>query len=231
MSIGFINNHADIELDDILSIQHSYIEDEYIVTIKEIKSIGYEDVYDVTVDRIHAFDANGIYISNCGEQFLPHNGACDLGSMNLTQYVNKTFADIDLNDTNKYDLFDFDKFAEDVATAIRFLDNVLDVTEYPTDDFKHMIQLQRRIGLGLTGLADTYALMGIRYGDNDECKEFTKKVMETMRNAAYSTSVLLAKEKGTNELVKSKEQRESYVAGKFINRYRAERTYWVTWYS
>ena len=80
-------------------------------------------VFDVTVADVHAFDANGLYVHNCGEQPLPPYGCCCLGSINLTPFVADPFA--------PSARFDFDAFGEVVRPSVRMLDNVLDATVWP----------------------------------------------------------------------------------------------------
>ncbi|MFX6759851.1 hypothetical protein ABTH30_23415, partial [Acinetobacter baumannii] len=77
----------------------------------------------VTVEHVHAFDANGLYVHNCAEQPLPPYGCCCLGSIDLTRFVREPFS--------AQPVFDEAGFAEVVAVATRMLDNVLDVTPWP----------------------------------------------------------------------------------------------------
>ena len=84
---------------------------------------GVEDVYDVNVPGVNAFDANGLLAHNCGEQPLPPHGACLLGSINLARLVDKPFAADARLDKARLEAL--------TATAVRFLDNAIDVSNYP----------------------------------------------------------------------------------------------------
>ena len=123
----------------------------------------------------------------CGEQPLPPYGACLLGSVNLARFVDQPFeqgASIDL-----------EKLAETVAVAVRMMDNVVDVSNFPLEQQEHEAKAKRRIGLGITGLADALIMCGARYGAASAV-QLTETWMATIQRAAYMASVDLAKEKG-----------------------------------
>lgn len=146
------------------------------------------DVYDMTVVDNHNFIANGMCISNCGEQPLFENTACCLGAINLAGLVKNPFTD-----TASFNIEALEKV---VRTSIRFLDNVLDITSYPIPDMKTMVHDTRRVGLGVMGLADTLAMMKIKYG-SDESIELINTIWGIMRFNAYIASAQLGKEKGS----------------------------------
>lgn len=123
----------------------------------------------------------------CGEIPLPPYGACDLGSLNLVRFVRDPF-------TGQAS-FDFDALAGLARTATRMLDNVVDVSRFPLDRLAAQARGTRRIGLGMTGLADALIMLGITYGDQ-ESFEFAGKAMRTICHAAYRASIELAREKG-----------------------------------
>jgi ribonucleoside-diphosphate reductase alpha chain len=123
----------------------------------------------------------------CGEQPLPPYGACLLGSINLARLVKDPFeADADL---------DIDGLSKLVATAVRMMDNVVDASEFPLPQQAQEAQAKRRIGLGVTGLADALLMTGLRYG-SDEAARQTDRWLHAIARAAYLASVELAKEKG-----------------------------------
>ncbi|MFO7541359.1 MAG: adenosylcobalamin-dependent ribonucleoside-diphosphate reductase [Thiobacillus sp.] len=123
----------------------------------------------------------------CGEVPLPPYGACDLGSLNLTAFVTSPFAaDARL---------DLDALADAARLAVRFLDNVIDVSRYPLPAQAEQARRTRRIGLGITGLADALVLLGLRY-DSEAARTLAAQAMQRLRNAAYRTSIDLALEKG-----------------------------------
>ncbi len=123
----------------------------------------------------------------CGEQPLPPYGACLLGSINLARLVKKPFEDgAEL---------DGDTLTELVTTAVRMMDNVVDVSKFPLEAQAREAQAKRRIGLGVTGLADALLMVGLRYG-SDEAARQTDRWLHAIARAAYMASVELAKEKG-----------------------------------
>ena len=123
----------------------------------------------------------------CGEQPLPPYGCCDLGSIDLTRFVVQPFTTAAR--------FDFAEFTATVTVGVRMLDNVLDVTAWPLPQQRTEAMAKRRIGLGFTGLGDALIELGLRY-DADDGRAFSARIAASMRDAAYSASVELAKEKG-----------------------------------
>jgi ribonucleoside-diphosphate reductase alpha chain len=123
----------------------------------------------------------------CGEQPLPPYGACLLGSINLTRFVTNAFT------TSA--TVDEEAIAATVRTAIRFMDNVIDVSRYPLPQQRDEAMAKRRIGLGVTGLADALAMCGLVYG-SDEAAVATKGWMSAIERASYLASVGLVRERG-----------------------------------
>lgn len=136
----------------------------------------------------------------CAEEPLPPYGACCLGSINLTRMVVNAF--------QKDARFDFSSFRKVVRTAVRMLDNVLDVTLYPLQQQRDEAMSKRRIGLGFTGLGDTLIMLGLRY-DSDEGRRVAEEIAKTMRDEAYMASVDLAKERGAFPLFDAEKYLES----------------------
>jgi ribonucleoside-diphosphate reductase alpha chain len=124
----------------------------------------------------------------CGEIPLPPYGACDLGSLNLTAFVDSPF------ETDAH--LDVDALADAAALAVRFLDDVVDVSRYPLPAQAEQARLTRRIGLGITGLADALVMLGLDY-DSEAARALAAQAMQTLRDAAYRASVELAREKGS----------------------------------
>jgi ribonucleoside-diphosphate reductase alpha chain len=125
----------------------------------------------------------------CGEQPLPPYGCCDLGPVILTRFVRHPFGFGGVAD------FDFAAFEQAVATQVRALDNVLDVTFWPLPQQQAEAQAKRRIGVGFTGMGNTLAMLCLRY-DAAEGRAMAMRIAQHMRDAAYAASVALAREKG-----------------------------------
>ena len=123
----------------------------------------------------------------CGEQPLPPYGACLLGSINMARLVKDPFDDTAA--------LDEDALTDLVATAVRMMDNVVDASRFPLEAQQAEAKAKRRIGLGVTGLADALLMVGLRYG-SEEAAAQTDKWMHQIARAAYLASVDLAKEKG-----------------------------------
>ena len=127
----------------------------------------------------------------CGEQPLPPYGACLLGSINMARLVSDPFGEqAALDEAVLSDL---------VATAVRMMDNVVDASRFPLEAQQREAEAKRRIGLGVTGLADALLMVGLRYGSVEAAAQ-TEAWMHQIARAAYLASVELAKEKGAFEL-------------------------------
>ena len=140
----------------------------------------------------------------CGEQPLPPYGACLLGSINLAKLVEHPF------DKNAY--LDVSQLEDLVSTAVRMMDNVIEVSQFPLEAQKLEAKNKRRIGLGVTGLADALLMVGLRYG-SDEAVKKTEKWMKTIALSAYKASINLAEEKGAFPLF---DPEKFIVSGKMI---------------
>jgi ribonucleoside-diphosphate reductase alpha chain len=154
--------------------------------IKKIERIGFREVYDIkTIAR--SFSANGIIVHNCGEVPLLPYEACNLGSINLSKMVKLKNGSFE---------FDWEKFEKTIRLAVRFLDNVIDASKFPLAEIDKVVKANRKIGLGVMGLADLFFMLKIPYNSNEALK-FAEKLARFLRKVAYDESHKLALEKGT----------------------------------
>src|SRR5438132_8550250 len=121
----------------------------------------------------------------CGEQPLPPYGACLLGSLNLARFVEDPFT--------REARLDTDRLAELVPDAVRMMDNIIDISGFPLPEQQEEAAKKRRIGLGVTGLADALIMCGLRYGSSDAVTA-TDAWLGTIQRAAYLASTALAAE-------------------------------------
>ncbi len=183
--IGFGDTEKQGRLDKALSVyKRDLSRERFTATVDSVKPCGSEEVFDVQVPGINAFDANGIMVHNCGEQPLLPYEACCLGSINLGKFVNGKGK------------INWTKLAGIVKTAVRFLDNVIDASNYVIPEIAMMHKEgNRKIGLGIMGWHDMLINLGIRY-DSEEAIETADQVMAFINTEAKKESVKLAEERG-----------------------------------
>ena len=199
--IGFLSSAKNLKLEDLLKkYKEGPYRENFVVRFKKIMKEGVETVYDLTEPATSSFIANGLVVHNCGEQGLGAWGVCNLGHLNLPAFV-------------KDGQMDYGLLADHAATATRFLDNVVNANYYFYEQNKKAQFNIRRTGLGTLGLADALIKMKVKYGTEESLK-IIEQVYITIRDSAYETSSLLAKEKGSFGGF----NREKYLKGAFIQK-------------
>ena len=161
--------------------------DRFMTRVHCLTSVGVETVYDVQIPGVNAFDANGLYVHNCGEQPLPPYGSCLLGSVNLTQCVKRPFTD--------QAEFDWEKFRKLVSVFTRMLDNVVEINGLALERQRAEIESKRRHGMGFLGLGSALTLLTIPYG-SPASVAFTEQVSKELALAGWREGLALAREKG-----------------------------------
>ncbi|MDR3599889.1 MAG: ribonucleotide reductase N-terminal alpha domain-containing protein [Desulfosporosinus sp.] len=186
--IGFSNQKKTQTLKDRLEgYQRSLNRERFLASVIECLPAGEFEVYDAQIPGVNAFDANGIYVHNCGEQPLLPNEACNLGSLNLKLMV---------IEKNGKMVIDWERLSYVVRLAVRFLDNVIDANQYPLAIIDEVVKGNRKIGLGVMGFADMLILLQTSYSTEDAV-EYAEKIMKFIQTEARIESQRLAEERGT----------------------------------
>ena len=174
----------------------------FVARVESVTADGIEDVFDLTEPLTHSFVGNGIVVHNCGEQSLSPWSVCNLGALNLAKFHDEKLGDVA-----------WARLAEATRVATRFLDNVIDATPYFYPENEDKQKSERRIGLGIMGLAELLIKLGVRYG-SEESLQWVERIFAFITTNAYWMSTEIAAEKGSF----SKYNAEGLLDSPFIQR-------------
>lgn len=183
--IGFRNKNKQKKLNGLLRAKWKEVKQiDYAKVVEVIDLKKTEEVFNLTVlDNCHKFAVNGIISANCGEQILLPFESCNLGSINLSNFVNKDGS------------IDWKRLRTIVELAVRFLDNVIDSNKYPLPQIENMTKSSRKIGLGVMGWADLLLQLKIPY-NSDDAIYLAEKVMKFITDTSVEYSSYLGEIKG-----------------------------------
>jgi ribonucleoside-diphosphate reductase alpha chain len=185
--IGFADSAKQTRLTSALdSYKRTLNRERFVGTVSAVIPDGEADVFDVQVPGVNAFDANGLFVHNCGEQPLLPYESCNLGSLNLARFV--------LRDGERARL-DWERLATVIPQCVRFLDDVIDMNRYPIPEIDAATKATRKIGLGVMGWHDTLMQLRIPY-DSEEALALGEEVMSFLQAKANDASLELARERG-----------------------------------
>jgi ribonucleoside-diphosphate reductase alpha chain len=185
--IGFADSDKAQKLVRLLNAYRRQLNKErFLARVETIKDDGIEPVFDVTIPGAHAFDANGVLVHNCGEQPLLPYESCNLGSINIARF---------LCGPPRRPRIDYERLEGTIRSAVRFLDNVIDMSRFPLPEIDAMTKGNRKIGLGLMGFADLLIQLNIPY-DSDEALTLAEHIMRFLWEVGREASAELAVERG-----------------------------------
>ena len=190
--IGFADVEKTEKLEQLLgSMQRRPNQERFFTAVEAIEADAMEEVFDVQVPGPHAFDANGLYVHNCGEQWLLPYGSCNLGSLNLGRFYRQDAPE----SASWQERMDWEAFDTAVAESTRFLDDVISVNNYPIDEIRARADEERRIGLGVMGFADLLFKLGVRYG-SEQSFDIARGLSARLTEQSLATSEALVAEAG-----------------------------------
>jgi ribonucleoside-diphosphate reductase alpha chain len=181
----------------------------FTATVESVEHDGREPVYDLTEPDTHSFVANGFVTHNCGEQPLEEYEACNLGHVNLS-----TLAAADAPDwrawsgEHEYDsleegmaafveeAIDHEELDHRIETGTRFLENVVTMSDFPVPEIEEKVSNNRKVGLGIMGLAQLYVQLGLEYG-SEPANELARQLMRSINHGSKAASHELAEQRGS----------------------------------
>lgn len=163
-----------------------------------VEDAGVDDVYNITVDDVHNYFANGVLVKNCGEQPLIPYESCNLGSINLENFVTETWSrPLDPNAFRVTDgpRVDWSRLRTAIHDSVHLLDNVIDANCYPIEETRTVALATRKIGLGVMGFARMMFKLGVPYGGDSSLK-LAGELMSFIDYESKIASVSLARQRG-----------------------------------
>lgn len=193
--VGFADDRYAEEIEEIRRRSRGFYRQPYVDIVESIEPAGEKEVFDLTVPISHSFIANGIVVSNCGEQPLLPYEACCLGSINLGAFTKPVWGAKERSKSPR-DNIDWAGLGKAVRAGVHFLDNLIDANRYPLPEIDEMAHGNRKIGLGVMGWADMLLDLGISYC-SDEALELAEHVMGFIEEESLKASMELAESRGT----------------------------------
>ncbi len=185
--IGFLSDAKNQKYQEWHDMRSSAVKASYMAEVAAIEYVGREAVFDTTQKDKNNLIFNGLVTGNCGEQPLPPEGACLLGSVNLTRFVLDPFGDTPR--------FDWDRYRQVVAIFTRMLDDVVELSGLPLEGQRREIEAKRRHGMGFLGLGSALTMLKLPYG-SPESLAFTEEVSRVMAVEGWKQALELSREKG-----------------------------------
>ncbi|MBI5628641.1 MAG: ribonucleoside reductase class II, partial [Candidatus Rokubacteria bacterium] len=184
--VGFLGSkQGDLRLPNVR--YRGFYREKLTDRVVAVEPAGVQPVYDLTEPQSHSMVAGGLVIHQCGEQALPPNDACNLGSVNVSRLVRETAPD-------RWSI-DWEELERVVRLGVRFLDDVIEVNPYPLPQIDAMVKATRRIGLGIMGWADLLFILGVPY-DSQAALDLAERLMAFVNEKAHDQSCRLADERG-----------------------------------
>jgi ribonucleoside-diphosphate reductase alpha chain len=193
--VGFADDRFAREIGSLRRRSRGFYSQPYVDTVESLEPVGEKEVFDLTVPISHSFIANGIVVSNCGEQPLLPYEACCLGSINLGAFTKSVWGAKE-RPKSLSDNIDWAGLGKAVRAGVHFLDNLIDANKYPLPEIDEMAHGNRKIGLGIMGWSDMLLDLGIPYC-SEEALELAENVMGFIEQESVKASVELAKSRGT----------------------------------